>query len=249
MWTRSLIKEKAREVLKFNYWKAFVVSLVILIAEGENNGSRISSNSNVNKEYINFNGIIPHYVLSILGQISLFIASIAIIILIFRIFLGYLLEVGGRKFFIKAAGGESNLGYLGYCFNKGRYLNVLMTMLIRDIYTFLWTLLFIIPGIVKSYSYRMVPYILADNPSMDYKRAIELSIEMTDGEKWNIFVLDLSFLGWYILGILALVIGTLFVKPYVNATEAELYLVLRQSVLDSGITSNEELNIGSNNFN
>jgi uncharacterized membrane protein len=87
----------------------------------------------------------------------------------------------------------------------------------------------------------MVPYILADNPNIGYKRAIELSNNMTAGNKFNMFVLDLSFIGWYILGMLAFFIGTLFVLPYHFATEAELYLVLRKNALDSGLCSYDEL--------
>lgn len=118
-------------------------------------------------------------------------------------------------------------------------------MLWRAFLNFLWYLLLIIPGIVKSYAYRMVPYILADNPNIGYERAVELSMKMTDGHKFNIWVLDLSFIGWYLLGILALFIGILFVMPYVNATNAELYLVLRQNALDNRICSYEELQISS----
>ncbi len=66
---------------------------------------------------------------------------------------------------------------------------------------------------------------------------------MTDGEKWDMFVLDLSFIGWYIIGALALGIGVLFVNPYVDATKAELYLILRKKAIDNKLTSYEELNI------
>ncbi len=66
----------------------------------------------------------------------------------------------------------------------------------RDLYTVLWTLCLIIPGIVKSYEYKMIPYILAENPRILRKRAFEISKNMMDGEKWNAFVIDLSFIGW-----------------------------------------------------
>lgn len=75
------------------------------------------------------------------------------------------------------------------------------------------------------------------------KRAVELSKQMTNGHKWNMFVLDLSFLGWYILGFLALGIGVLFVMPYDHSTKAELYKVLRQQALYDGLSSNKELNL------
>jgi uncharacterized membrane protein len=90
-----------------------------------------------------------------------------------------------------------------------------------------------------------VPYILADNPDMKAGRAIQLSKEMTDGEKFDIFVLDLSFFGWFILGILLLGIGILFVQPYYDSTNAELYLKLREKALENNLTTNQELGLNS----
>ncbi len=89
----------------------------------------------------------------------------------------------------------------------------------------------------------MVPYILADNPAMNYKDAIALSNKMTDGEKLDMWVLDLSFIGWYLLGALALLIGILFVHPYYNATQAELYIHLRKRAIDRGYCSASDLNV------
>lgn len=245
MWTREMIKTRAKSVLKLNYWKSFVVSLVILFVGGSHNGGGGSSGGRSNLNNLrNYGNSVNSEALRIVTGIVVFMASLAIIMLILRVFVGYMLEVGGRKYFIRAAEGETDMGHLGYCFSEGRYISVLVTMLLRSIYTFLWTLLFIIPGIIKSYAYRMVPYILADNPSIGYNRAIELSNEMTRGEKWDIFVLDLSFIGWYLLGSLALLIGTLFVNPYSDATNAELYLILRKNAIDNGLTTYEELNMG-----
>jgi uncharacterized membrane protein len=239
MWTREMIKTRAKGVLRLNYWKAFLVSLVLLFAGAHGSGG--GGNNNINQ--INNRFQFGDGALDIIWMIAAFIASIAIILIILRILLGYMLEVGGRKFFLRAAQGETNMGYLAYCFEKDRYFEVLITMLVRSIYTFLWTLLLIIPGIIKSYAYRMVPYILADNPNIGCNRAIELSSEMTKGEKFEIFILDLSFIGWYLLGALALGIGILFVNPYADATNAELYLILRKNAIDKGLTSYEELNI------
>lgn len=241
MWTREMIKTRAKSVLSLNYWKAFVVSLVLLFVGGSHNGGGGSSGGRSN--LINYGNSFNNEAFRIVTSIAAFMASIAIILIILKVFVGYALEVGGRKFFIRAAEGETDMGYLGYCFEEGRYTSVLITMLLRSIYTFLWTLLLIIPGIIKAYSYRMVPYILADNPSIGHNRAIQLSSEMTDGEKFDIFVLDLSFIGWYLLGTLALIIGTLFVNPYNDATNAELYLMLRKKAIDNGLTSYEELNM------
>ncbi len=87
----------------------------------------------------------------------------------------------------------------------------------------------------------MVPFILADSPNIGYKRALNLSEQMTGGHKFNMFVLDLSFIGWYLLGLLAFFIGIFFVLPYVNATQAELYLVLRKNALERGLCNYDEL--------
>ena len=72
-------------------------------------------------------------------------------------------------------------------------------MFLRDLFTALWSLLLVVPGIVKHYEYLMVPYIIAENPAMDYKEAFQISKQMMDGEKMEAFIMDLSFLGWYLL--------------------------------------------------
>jgi len=164
-------------------------------------------------------------------------------VFLIRVFLGYVLEVGGRKYFIRAAEDDVDMGYLGFAFEGNRYIEIIKAMLYRGVLIFLWTLLLIIPGIIKSYAYRMVPYILADNPNIGYNRAVELSNEMTMGHKCDIWILDLSFIGWYFLGALALGIGTLFVRPYEDSTNAELYLKLREIAINNGMCTYEELNL------
>lgn len=242
MWSREFIKGKAKAVLRLNYWKAFAVSLVILLAGGSSNGVSFGGSGSRYTREIDNNGFFD---LEFIGILTI-IAVVAIVLFLLRIFIGYMLEVGGRKFFIKAAEGDTYMGSLGYGFREGRYTNIILTMMLRSIFIFLWTLLLIIPGIIKSYAYRMVPYILADNPKIGYMRAIQLSNEMTHGQKFEIFVLDLSFIGWYLLGTLALFVGVLFVKPYDDATNAELYLILRKDAIERGLTSHEELNMQDN---
>jgi len=247
MWTRDEIKSKAKDALRGSYWSAFAVSLVIGISTAGFNfrwSTSFNRNSTTNN-YDDYGSSFSPEDTKILLIGALIVLAIFLLALIFKVFVGYMLEVGGRKYFIRLAEGESNMSYLGYCFKSGRYLSVLGTMLVRSIFTFLWFLLLIIPGIIKSYSYKMVPYILADNPSIGAMRAIELSNNMTKGEKWNMFVLDLSFIGWYLLGFLACCIGIIFVTPYFNATQGELYLVLRKNAIETGLTSNAELNLTS----
>lgn len=97
-----------------------------------------------------------------------------------------------------------------------------------------------IPLLIKTYSYRMTPWVLADNPRIGFRRALKLSRQMMRGNKFELFVLDLSFLGWYLLGLLAFVIGTWFVRPYHQATIAELYAILRKNTVSQGLATMED---------
>lgn len=103
------------------------------------------------------------------------------------------------------------------------FASAFLLYLLNSIFTALWTLLFIIPGIIKAYSYSMGVYILADNPSMDANSARKKSMEIMHGNKWRLFCLDISFIGWYLLCILTLGILTLWVSPYHEAARAEFY--------------------------
>ena len=234
MWIRRELKDKAKIVLKKIYWKAFLVSLVIAIVSGSS-GSSGSGNRSNNSTSDPFSSLF--IVFMVIGVLLFFV--------VLKFFLGFPLEVGGRRYFIQSAQFKDNKKCFSFGFSANNYLGIILTMLLKSVQNVLWFLLFIIPWIIKSYSYRMVPYILADNPNIGCKKAIKLSMKMTDGHKFDIFVLDLSFLGWYLLGLLALFVGILFVLPYVNATNAELYLVLREKALQNNMCSYEELLLAS----
>lgn len=103
------------------------------------------------------------------------------------------------------------------------YLRITGTYLLMCVYIFLWSLLLIIPGIVKYISYSQTFYILRDEPSLTYNGAIERSMAMMEGHKMDYFLLILSFIGWYILGILSLGIGFLWINPYISRTLAFFY--------------------------
>jgi hypothetical protein len=248
MWTRKELKDRAKAVLRGTYWTAFWVSIVIALAGGANSrsggGSGGRSGSGNSSSYINTYDL-RSTVLSDLMPVIIGVTAVVVIILLaiaaYRIFVGYSLEVGGRRYFVQSAQYGNNKNCFSFGFDRQNYMGIISTMFRRAVQNFLWFLLLIIPGIVKAYAYRMVPYILADNPNIGSGRAIELSNRMTDGHKLDMFVLDLSFIGWYLLGTLALGIGVLFVMPYENATNAELYLVLRNNALENNWCSNEDL--------
>lgn len=99
------------------------------------------------------------------------------------------------------------------------------------LFTFLWSLLFCIPGIVKSYAYSMSMYVLADNKGKGALECINESKEMTKGHKWELFVLDLSFIGWYILGSITFGIAYIWIYPYIQTTIANVYYSLKPAVV------------------
>lgn len=95
--------------------------------------------------------------------------------------------------------------------------------LVMGLFITLWTFLFIIPGIIASYSYAMAPYLMAENPDMGIMEAIRRSKEIMTGNKWRLFCLHISFIGWAFLCIFTLGIGTLFLTPYQMLAEASFY--------------------------
>ena len=113
---------------------------------------------------------------------------------------------------------------IGHLFDGYRdFVRVFLTLLLQRIYIFLWMLLLIVPGIIKAFSYAMTPYILRDRPDLEYNGAIELSMAMMRGHKADLFWLYLSFIGWFLLCILTLGIGSFWLGPYVQSTVANFY--------------------------
>ena len=238
MWTRKDLKDRAKMTLKGHYWTAFLASLVIALAAGGGG----TSGSAVGVESGLAEGTSPEYAAGFaIGVTIALVAGLAV-----SIFLASVLEVGARRYFTSACCRHYDLGNLGFAFKQGRYGNVVKVQLIRGIKELLWFLVFIIPGIIKGYAWCLVPYILADNPHLDHKRALQLSNQMTMGHKAEIFVLELSFIGWYLLGALCCGVGVMFVNPYHDSTMAELYMQLRHEALQRGDTTMEELCLSYN---
>lgn len=155
----------------------------------------------------------------------------------FSFFVSNPVSVGSCRYFMESRQvmRSAGVGKLFWAFGCGSYLKTVKTMFFRDLYIFLWTLLLVIPGIVKYYQYYLVPYILSENPDMDTRQALDVSRSMMEGNKFRVFVLELSFIGWLILGTLLCGVGTIFVAPYIEATKAELYAVLRCGAQPAGL--------------
>ena len=103
------------------------------------------------------------------------------------------------------------------------YSRIFVTKLLQGIYTALWSLLLVVPGIIKYYSYAMTDYILKEEPEMKNNAAIEKSMAMMENNKMKLFLLDLSFIGWALLCIVTFGIGFLFLQPYMQVSHAAFY--------------------------
>lgn len=168
-------------------------------------------------------------------EMMIFRAAMVIILVIVFLFVWVLMYArvallcnpfytGVCRFMLKSINDrQAEVKEIAYGFDHS-YKNVVKTMFHTDIRIFGWALLFIIPGIYKKYQYCMVPYILAENPGMNYKEVLRMSSDIMNGEKWHVFVLDLSFILWHILGIITCGIAELlYVSPYLYLTRAALY--------------------------
>lgn len=234
MWTRYDLKAKAKIAYKKNYWKCVLVGFIVsLLGEGYVN---FNYNFNNTQNAENAMGNMFNLNISSFSDItSLLIAAITSILVLFVVVLAIALTVfllnpivlGCKSFFLKNrrnANTDVEEMFMGF---KSNYINIIKTLFMTDLYIFLWSLLFIIPGIVKSYEYRLVPYILAENPNIEWRDALRISSDLMRGNKSDAFELDLSFIGWLILSAFTLnLVGIFMVFPYIAATDAELYIAI-----------------------
>ena len=253
MWTRKELKERAKEALKRNYWKIVLVSLIGMLIGGGLGSSGISgggsdirdmASDNVKEHFtehenddVDWEGaeavlddiqmdIRPQDIVAVAFTVIvvLIVAAIVLaIVLALDVLLLNPVQVGINRFMVKSLDDTGRIAEVGYTFDHN-YKNGVKVMFFKDLYVVLWSLLFIVPGIYKAYQYRMVPYILGENPDMTYQEVLQRSKDMMDGQKWDAFVLDLSFILWHMLGGITCGLAEIFyVAPYVNLTDAALY--------------------------
>ena len=125
------------------------------------------------------------------------------------------------------AGNKPDIGdvFKGFSlFGKALWLNI-----ITGFFVMLWSMLLFVPGIIKAFSYMMAPYILAENPTMTAREALNESKRITKGHKMNLFVLCLSFIGWYLLCMVTFGIAIIYVMPYMQATFANAYIAIKNN--------------------
>ena len=219
---RKQIKANARAALSANYWP--VVGILFL-------GSILAS-------AVSTVAYVPTYVSTVTAVMSGYYSeaatatsSVSSVVSILGIFIAVFFEVGIAWFAYTVYRGEQpDVGNLFVGFKDGRFGRVLGGMLLVTLYTILWSLLFIIPGIIKAYQYSMMPYLLIDRSDLSIKECFAMSKEMTAGHKWNLFVLDLSFIGWLLLAVLTFgILDIFYVTPYLTLAQAGAYDYLKRT--------------------
>ena len=192
-----------------NYWPCVAATFVVGLAS--------SAGGNITSTVSQFVYDTPYMML------VLFLISLAV-----YAFVANPISIGHARFYLENAYTRADFDKIGFAF-QNQYMKNVGILILRDLYIFLWSLLFIVPGIIKTYEYRMIPYLLAENPDLSREDAFRISKEMMNGHKMDTFVLELSFFGWSFLSVLTCYILLIFyVNPYLNATYAELYLALKQ---------------------
>ena len=151
--------------------------------------------------------------------------------LLVKILLMNPISVGENRIFLENRKyKKTRINRIIFTFTKRRYFKTVKSIFRKNLYKLFWDLT-IIGGFIKGYSYKMVPFIVAENPEISGKDALNISRQMMNGNKWETFKLDLSFTGWHILQMLTLGLAGLWVNAYTKATEAELYYVLRTNYI------------------
>lgn len=204
MKTRKEYRKIARETLEGNWGNAVLTTLVMLV---------IGSIFNSAFQYGGVFAFQPILGANYAGMVGSGTSIIGTIICLPIAFAYYVMLLGLVR------GGQIAVSGLFKYYNY----TVLKTMVLKLVYLILWMCLLIVPGIIKSYSYAMTEYIMVDNPELSGNAAIEESMRMMKGHKMELFLLDLSFIGWILLVILTMGLGALLLEPYIYATRAAYY--------------------------
>ena len=211
--TYSDYRRVARENLIGNYWKSVGVAFVAAIF-----GALVTSagiNIEIREEW-------QPYLHESVKTVLLLAGSAAGTLNLVHLILGGTVQLGYTKYLLNQYN-HASLDIKDLFSQFGRFKEGFLQLFLRNLFVALWSLLFIIPGIIKALSYAMTPFIMAENPDMTALEAINASKELMDGHKAELFMLELTFLGWILLCALTLGIGSFFLNPYLNAAHTAFY--------------------------
>ncbi|NJP40123.1 DUF975 family protein [Oscillospiraceae bacterium HV4-5-C5C] len=233
-------RSSARQALTGNWLAAVITTLVAALlgasidgfsfnfstgstAGSSGTGQGILNNNRIYESISNWSGQ-----LAPVGLAAVLLSSLGLIYILISLFIGSSVSLGLCVFNLnlQERREQPSFGQLFSRFNI--WSSAIALQLLRLIFTFLWSLLFIIPGIIAAYSYAMSNFILAENPDLTASEALQQSKALMRGHRFDLFLLQLSFIGWAVLALLTAGIGFLWLNPYINAAEASFYLDLRQ---------------------
>ena len=219
-------RASARDALNGKWGKSILVGLVAMLLGG---ATTSGGNFNINLNNSGSSGDASESITDIPTEaILIFIGVFAVIMAIVLVasiamtFFSGIIETGYSKYnLVLIDGGDAGFNHLFGYFPRWKTLGT--SALLRTLYVTLWSLLFIIPGIIAGYNYAMTPYILAEDPSVGPNEAIERSKRLMYGHRWQLFCLEFSFIGWNILCALSCGIGNIWLTPYRYAARADFY--------------------------
>ena len=274
MWTNELLKNNAKACLKNYYWYAVLYTFLTYLVTSSISGvvmSVLSGITSVIGTILSAVFGISSTALGAAGEesgsdammvgagIGMVLGMIVLYAIVYILTLAVSLVVstfvnmpfnivGLNRYFMVSRTRKGEINDILFPIKSNQYKNIAKVSFFYTLYLTLWSLLFVVPGIIKSYEYFLVPYILAENPSISKDRAFEISKKTMEGEKMNTFILQLSFIGWSLLLCLATLmtfglgaLGAYCLVPYMNATFVELYTCLREKALTNGYATPEEL--------
>ena len=221
MWNRQEVKTRGKVNFKKNYWKSVLVAFIAGLFTAS---SGVATRNQTEEFSATTQNIMedPEAVM-ILMMIMGALATIMLVLKLVDIFLFNPLQAGCNRFFVANQHVEAEVGEIGFPF-KNNYLGTVLAMFLKDLLIGVGFILLIIPGIILSFSYRLVPYIMVDMPGISATDALKQSRAMMKGHKWNTFVYDLSFIGWFILSVITVgIVGLFYVNPYKQNADAALY--------------------------
>ena len=180
------------------------------------------------------------------GRVQLFIAAVLSVFAILSAVISVLaipFNYGIDGYFLNHVRGFNPEWKSPYVEGKDRFSKYLEVGFITGLVVFLWSLLFIIPGIIKAYAYSMVPYIIHDNPNLSNQDARRISDLMTKGHKGELFVKDMSFIAWYLLIGCTCGLASAYVLPYVKTVEAMYYEGFKDNAIRTGLVSSASFGV------
>lgn len=262
MINRFELKTRAREVLHTNYWLSVAACALVSVFTQIATGVLLPANLLGNRMDMMSASTSPFFMASMsAGAMAVFFIMMIFAIVISIFFISPL-NASRIRYFIQSANGKSDLKTMIDIFKSENYLNVVKTLFMRDLRLIGWSLIYIIavaivstmsvfvkeavylmpvcffaliPLLMKQYSYYMTDYIIAENPKKYWKECLNLSRKMMKGCRFELFVLELSFIGWYLLGAMLCGIGVIFVAPYVSATIVQFYFDRKNIHVEYGV--------------